>query len=1123
MTRRKLQLFGVVRVESDDGTVPRFRSQRTMALLGYLVAERRAVARDALAALFWPDETQARGRSNLRRELHNLSHILPGCWEMDRQSVRFVGSSETSVDLLNFLAFEQAGQWAEAAALVRGDFLEGLYPDDNLEFEAWLLGERERWRQQAEDVLVRLVDLYIRQADYTAALKSARKLLQLTPWNEAIHRQVMLLLVRTGQRGAAMKQYTLCQTTLQAELGVAVSAETTALYERIKRNATFVQHNLPAPTTPFIGREEELSLLARWLGDLQVRLITITGLGGIGKTRLALAAARQLLDPSGPELGYPARFPDGLFFISLAPLQSSSQIVAAIAQALAFRFSAQGDPEQQLQTYLSDKQLLLILDNFEHLLDGVSTVAGLLQAAPQVSIMVTSRERLNLYQAHVLSIKGLTYPETVPSNLDSYTAVQLFLQTAQRTKHDFSLVEADSNDLVRICQLMEGMPLGIELAAIWSHTLSLTEIVVRLEQGLDLLQTEAVDLPERHRSMRAAFDMTWRYLSRSERDLFAKLSVFRGGFTPDAAKRIAQATLPALTSLVSKSLLRYSQEGQRYDMHELIRQYSAEKLSQNAAVETEVRTAHSRYYCDFLQKQNKSIFGRNLAEAIKVIESDLDNVRLAWHMAAAQGQFESLRNALDVLMEFYGLSGRVSEGYEAIDSATQQVRVRLANFPLKTPTDRRFWADLLLLCGRQSFLVAKFEQAIECYQECLDILRDPALAELDTRSQQANALRWLGQLIAQTDQARAKELYEQSLALFREVGDQAMVAGLSNLLGDTLRNLGDVKGGYRLLSESLAIAKATDDQLVQSFTLELLGLFQLQIGHLAEAEESHRQCLALCKKLDFESMVNSILSGLGVTLIWNGKFAEGCEYLIERTKKQFDKGYEPLAFTHNGLSMGYLHQGQYDQAKNHSDLSLSAARKSNVPRYIAASLWTKGRLALTQDDPTTTEQILNESLSIIEGIVLVGYHEGPLVGLALNAFRRGDLRAMGGYLLRSLQIAVGAENFLSLLDIFPAVALYLLGQGETYFALEVYALASRYAYVANSRWFEDVAGCHIEAAKADLTADMVAKAETRGKDRDVWATASELLAMLENERASRAARRPTRPAQSATRRDAQAS
>ncbi|MCB9156310.1 MAG: tetratricopeptide repeat protein [Caldilineaceae bacterium] len=299
------------------------------------------------------------------------------------------------------------------------------------------------------------------------------------------------------------------------------------------------------------------------------------------------------------------------------------------------------------------------------------------------------------------------------------------------------------------------------------------------------------------------------------------------------------------------------------------------------------------------------------------------------------------------------------------------------------------------------------------------------------------------------------------------------------------------------------MAQRVGDQRTQVYTLELLGTFQLQLGtYLAEPyEASHRQCLSLCQKMQFESMINSsTLSGLGVTLIWNGKFAEGCSYLLKRSHKVFDKGPDKTAFLYNGLSMAYLHQGQYDQAYSHCELSLSAAYRSTIPRYISTTLWTKGLIALVQDDPITAEQSLHESLSVIKDIDLVGCHEFPLVGLAFLASQAGDLSAMRHDLWRALRIAVATQSFLSLLHIFPAVALYLSGQRQqAAFALEIYALISQYGHVANSRWFAEIVGDHLQATQASLPAALIAKALRRGKHRDMWSTARGLLAMLANE------------------------
>lgn len=595
-------------------------------MLGYLVAEQRAVSRDALATLFWPDESQSKGRGNLRRELHNLNQILPDCWIIDRQSVQFAPADHTIVDLFRFLEFEQAEQWIEAAELVRGDFLEGLYLDDNLEFETWLLGERERWQQRAENVLTRVVKLHTRQAAYAAALNSARRLLQLTPWNEAIHRQVMLLLARTSQRGAALKQYALCQTTLQAELGVAVSAATTALYERIKRNPTFLMHNIPALTTPLIGRERELSLLERWLDDPHVRLITITGTGGMGKTRLSLALAQcETQAWETPEKGG-IRFQDGVYFIRMASLRDAAQMVSALAGV--FHFPLQGQDnrssQEQLFDYLQNKEMLLIMDNLEHLLDDIGLVSNLLQAAPQVQVVATSRERLNLRGEQILALDGLDY-----SDVETGSAARLFLKTARRVQPHFQLKPKDSVYMSRICTLVEGMPLALELAASWVDTLALKDIATEIERDLDILRSEARDLPARHRSIRAVIDTAWQRLTGDEQTCSAQLSAFVGGFTRKAAQTVSNATPRLLSRLVSQSLLYYDRSDDRYQMHELLRQYAASRLSEYADTEPMVREAHLAYYRDLAEQGNQALHERDQQIWVKRLDHELGNLTAA--------------------------------------------------------------------------------------------------------------------------------------------------------------------------------------------------------------------------------------------------------------------------------------------------------------------------------------------------------------------------------------------------------------------------------------------------------------------------------------------------------------
>lgn len=332
--------------------------------------------------------------------------------------------------------------------------------------------------------------------------------------------------------------------------------------------------SLPALFTPLVGREVELAALARLLRNPQCRLLTLIGQVGIGKTRLAIEVAS-----TQGEL-----FPDGVYFVPLVSLPSPEFIVPTIADALGFTLSASIDPKLQLLNHLREKCLLLVLDGLEHLLEGAGLLAELLQQAPALKLLVTSCERLSLQAEWLFVLQGLPVPPfDQVQQAEEYGAVKLFVRSAGQAQVGFKLSAEERPWVVRICQLVEGMPLAIELAAVWVRLLSCREIAQEIERTLDFLSASARDLPERHRSMRAAFDHSWHLLSIEEQQALAKLSIFRGCFQREAAAEVAGVSLPLLTALVDKSLLRCNQchETGRYSLHELIRQYAADKLHEN--------------------------------------------------------------------------------------------------------------------------------------------------------------------------------------------------------------------------------------------------------------------------------------------------------------------------------------------------------------------------------------------------------------------------------------------------------------------------------------------------------------------------------------------------------------
>jgi predicted ATPase len=398
--------------------------------------------------------------------------------------------------------------------------------------------------------------------------------------------------------------------------------------------------SLPPQTTPFIGRTEELAEIQTLLANSDCRLLTLVGPGGIGKTRLALEVARQF------------SFPNGVHFVPFQSLSSPDFMVAAIADAVGFQFYPGGDPKQQLLAYFREKTMLLIMDNLEHLLDGVYLLVEILAAAPGVRILATSRERLNLLEEWVLDVNGLRYPTSESEAIiENYSAVELFLQHAHRVKLSLKLSDRNKPAVLRLCHVVGGMPLALELAAPWVRLLPIDDIASEIERCLDILATTARDVEPRHRNMRATFEPTWNRLSEEEQSVFKKLSVFRGGFTREAAEYVAEASLPTLSALVDKSLLRVDANG-RYDIHELLRQYGQERFQTSPEESDNTQERHSTYYANFLLRRERELKSDEQLAAFEKIKIEFDNIRTAWRWMVGHAKAAEIRKCLFALWCF---------------------------------------------------------------------------------------------------------------------------------------------------------------------------------------------------------------------------------------------------------------------------------------------------------------------------------------------------------------------------------------------------------------------------------------------------------------------------------------
>lgn len=606
------------------------------------------------------------------------------------------------------------------------------------------------------------------------------------------------------------------------------------------------KRNLPSQSTPFIGREQELADIAGLLNNLACRLLTLVGPGGIGKTRLALQAA-------GQETAYS----DGIYFVALQPLTSSEFIIPTLANVINLQFYPGGDPRQQLLDYLCTKAILLIMDNCEHLLDGVGLISDVLAAAPSVKVLVTSRERLSLLEEWVFELQGLAVPPAEDtSEIETYSAAQLFLQNAQRVNVGFKLTASQQPAMAHICRMVGGMPLGIELAAAWVRALSCEQIAAELERSLDILETPARNVPPRHRNMRAAFEPTWQRLPEAEREVFKKLSVFRGGFTPEAGQAVAGASLRILSSLVDKSLLRANADG-RYDLHELLRQYGEEQLNAVAEESQQIHDLHCAYYAKFVHQRWEEMLGPQMKQAVEAVAAVLENVQAAWAWAVSRVKREELWKFISGLQQFFLLRSRFQEAVityaQAVDGLefgeSQNENSALLGSIL---------ANHAFFCGQ----VGLNENSDESHRKSLALLS--RLDDLAARRETVEALWILAWTSREMRPLEAKRLSQESVAIARTRGYRRELEwALMVLASIDLWVLGDYVEGKRTSEEAFELAGQFGHPMGMALCCYLLGQVAFSEGRYTEAKRLQWKSYRILKDLDSKYTLISLLLHLG--------------------------------------------------------------------------------------------------------------------------------------------------------------------------------------------------------------------------------------------------------------------
>ena len=1004
-----LKFLGAVQIERNGKPVRGFRSRKALAILGYLAVQNQPTPREQLADLFWEDKPEATGRANLSWTLNKLASLLPGCLQTDRHTVQFRRTDSYWLDVDTFAALEvqeDVAALAAAVELARGEFMSGLDLDGCAEFGIWLVGERERWRQRVARVLDELVAHHSRRGEYAQSVRFAQHLLALEPWREETHQRVMRLLAQCGQRAAALAQYETCRRVLAEELGIGPLLETTALYERIRAASSAHSAALPLQPTPFVGREKELAEATALLGNPDCRLLTVLGPGGVGKTRLALQAAEATSQA----------FLEGVYFIPLASVSAPEYLVSAIADAVQFSFSGPQDPRVQLVNYLRGKQVLLVLDNLEHLLDGTELLLEILQKAPEVKLLVTSRERLNVRWEWCFEIGGLEYPaDATAEELDRHSAMRLFRQTARRVSPRLALSAHDAPAIQRVCQLVEGMPLGIELAAAWVETRTCMEIAKEIERNQNFLATCLHDVPERHRSIWATFEHSWRLLAPSEQHVLMNLSVFRRGFEPEAAAEVTSASLAILKALADKSLLRLALPG-RYEMHELLRQYAAEKLAAAPVAQTAAHDRHCTHYTAFLQRREADLSGPNAAEALTAIKAEIGNVRTAWHWALTQGKTDAIWQGLDGISRFYLLAGLYQEGEKLLEMTVERLRVLVekADKPAGGPQTSfsKLLAERALFLNRQG----KYDQAVAVAQEAVDLAQTEravgaeALAYLqwgealwrrgafdaaEPRLEQglalardaslhqveADSLRSLGNVChGRAAYAEARANFEQALPIYREIGDRRGESGTLNNLGAVCHYLGDYSGARTYFEQALCIYRQIGDRQIGGAAVHNLArLCRLQ-GDYARANAHLEEALRIWRDVGDRQGESWGLLHIGMFALEEGDSVKARAYceLALRTFREIGARYgEGLALA--GLGQVAYGQGDSDTAMACLEQALLISRETGDRMGESWALKSLGDTCAGNGDYASAQAHLQQALSICREI---GYREGESEALA---------------------------------------------------------------------------------------------------------------------------------------------
>jgi DNA-binding SARP family transcriptional activator/predicted ATPase len=1030
MHRLEIYTLGRLKVYLDGSLVESFETDKARALLAFLAVEAgHAHRRSYLAGLLWSDQPEEHALHSLRQALSGLRKTLretkalqplePGSLILaTRDTLSLNPHASIWLDLKSFEdSLSQAyahyqrtngrgrlniRRLKQAVELYQGAFLDQFYLNGSPLFDEWALMRREHIDQRMIQALSFLAGYQEKRGESLLAVQTAQRLAELAPWEEAACMQVLRLFAREGHWSAALAHAQKFQRYISEELGVMLSPELSELIEQILRQAsqdtkplrldTPTPVHLPVQDTPFVGREGELNRLADLLADPYCRLVTLTGMGGIGKTRLAVHVAEE----------QDGLFEDGVFFIHFSTPVDQIGFFSYLAETVDYKFSGLQPPQEQLRLFFSKKDLLLVFDSFEMVIAAqpegnavISFILALLNGSERLKILVTSRLPLGLRMEQVIEVGGLDYPPPgIQNEEQSFSAVRLFEQTALRMQPAFSL-PAEQAAVNEICRLLEGVPLAVELSAAWVRLQPCSEIFLEIRQDLDFLSTSMPDVPSRHRSLRAIFNHTWLLLAPAEQAGLRRLAIFRGSFCLAAAEEVA-CTSPSMLSWLAKASLLQRVSPLRYEMHNLVQQFADEKLAEDAPTAQETARRFTDYYAGFLTRQIPLLKSANQPDALHRMAEEHDNWRQAWNWMMDQQRADEIGECAEAVFHYYNIRSAFEEGIELLKTTAAwlenrsnahpphgRVLVFLGALAFRSHQDELSWATLqrgVSILEDQTDLPGLalgliFWAGMQARRKEHRIALQAAERSASLHQQQGNlwgegyALYLLGLL--QNRQGLNRQAFstlQVSLAAARQSGDLHRQIGPLNVLADIMCSEGEYDKALAYFEESLAISRSIKDRFNEAMMAMNLGTVYHMTRDYAKAHQLYKASLKLCEEIGDTAGQATVLSNLGELAADQGDLQSALPYYLQGlalSRLQQDDWAEVSCL--NNLAHAHLELDDLDGAQTYLRAALPLCSALNAPPLSAVALLHLARLRLKKNDRRGAALLLNALLSV-EGL-----------------------------------------------------------------------------------------------------------------------------------------------------------